>query len=440
MILNLLNKQATGEHLLVPGLLIFFPFAFVCNKLIQQLRWHRFYLRSISWFIWLIAMLLSVKIQLFSDLQWLDVAWLQALPQSITQLLYTFRPELLILVSSAVLWWLGRRLSFRRMNFVTLVTEFQFGLVILLITILIASALEVDLTGSVLLTLVFFFFALLGISIAHAQEGTTWLSDIHKGHWSWLLLVSIGLILIVGLLIGTVVSPELLQAVVAALKWIWGWIVKAIAFIASLFPAPEPGEMPLLPAPEPGIQPDEGFKLWTIPESLRRGLNIAMGILWIGLILVALWQVSSQIYKWLRRRLAGMAGAEVEPLPGAFRADFLAFIRHIFHKLLEFKVLFGLVRKSGYVLPEIASVRQIYRQILRWGKAGGCPRQASQTPNDYLCMLVELAPAVSGDLHFITRHYVRARYGTSVPTADELHRLQQSWHRVKQSPLKRSDK
>jgi hypothetical protein len=164
-----------------------------------------------------------------------------------------------------------------------------------------------------------------------------------------------------------------------------------------------------------------------------------MGILWIGLILVALWQVSSQVYGWLRRKLAGMAGAEVEPLPGAFRADLVAFLKHILHRLLGLKALFGLAGKSRLLLPEVASVRQIYRQLLSWGKSGGYPRHISQTPNDYLCTLIDLAPEARGDLYFITQHYVSARYGMSVPTADELHRLQQSWYRVKQNRLKRPD-
>jgi len=434
-LLTLLNKQVADGRLSVLGLLLVYPLAFGLNKLLRQLQWPKVCLRSISWLAWLVGMLLIVKVQLFSDVGLLNPVWLMALPQAIGQIIYTFKPELLILVSSAVMWWLGRRLAYLRINFAALVTEFQFGLAILLITFFVVSQLRVDLADSVPITLIFFLFALLGISIAHAQEGTGWLSGLYQGHWSGLLLLSISLILILGLLIGSLVTPDLLQLILAGLKWIWGLILKVIAFIASLFPEPEPGELPP-PMPVPEVEPSEGFKLWTMPEWMRGGLSLGLTILWGGLILVALWRISSQIFGWLRRRLTSMAGAEFEPLPGAFKADFLSLLKRILLKLLGFKVPLRLARKSSSILPEIASVRQIYRQLLRWAAAGGYPRHISQTPYEYLYILQGLLPEAQVDLDFITHQYVSTRYGASLPTEDALHQLRQSWHKISQNRLK----
>lgn len=433
----LLNKQVTDGRLSVLGLLLLYPLAFGFNRLLQYLRWPKFCLGTLSWLIWVVGMLLMVKIQLFSDLGFSESAWLLALPQAIAQLIYTFKPEVLILVSSAVFWWLGRRLAYLKIDFATSVSEFQFGLVILLIAFFVTSQLRVDLANSVLIALVFFFIALLGMSVAHAQEGGSWLAGLYQGHWSGLLLVSISLILILGLLIGSVVTADLMQLILVALKWVWGLIMKMIAFIASLFPEPGPVEpLPAMPMPE--VEPSEEFKLWTMPESVRSGLRIGLYVLWLGLILAALWRVSSQIFGWLRRKLAGMAGAEFEPLPGAFRSDFLGLLKRILYRMLGLRLSLRLGGKSRFVLPELASIRQIYRRLLRWTAAGGYPRQVSQTPYEYLYTLGGLLPEAREDLDFVTEQYVSARYGSLLPTEDELHRLGQSWHKIKQNRLKKA--
>ena len=133
-ILALLNKQVADGRLSTIGLLLLYPLVFGINKLLRQLQWHEIYLRTISWLVWVVGMLLIVKIQLFGGLAWSDPNCLLALPQAIGQIIYlVFRPEFLILVSTAIVWWLGRRLAYQRMSFAASVSEFQFGLVILLI-------------------------------------------------------------------------------------------------------------------------------------------------------------------------------------------------------------------------------------------------------------------------------------------------------------------
>jgi hypothetical protein len=61
----------------------------------------------------------------------------------------------------------------------------------------------------------------------------------------------------------------------------------------------------------------------------------------------------------------------------------------------------------------------------------------SQTPFEYCYTLVDLLPEAQEDLDFITQQYVTARYGTSLPTEDELHQLRQSLQNIKQNRLKR---
>lgn len=433
------NKHAADGCLSVPLLLLLYPLAFIINRVLQRLQWTKVYLYIISWLVWVVGMLLMVKVQLFGGLGLSDSTWLRAVPQAIAQMLYTFEPALLILLSSALLWWLGQRLAYARVNFTTSVSEFQFGLVILLITLFVASQLEVELTSSVPVALVFTLFALPGISVAHAREGTGWLSGLSRKHWAGLLLASTALILVIGLLIGSIVTPDLLQWVLAALKWIWGAIVEAVTAIASLLPLPEsePAELPpAMPMPDiAGPMEEAGRRL--MPESVRRGIRITIGVVFIGGTIFALWQVSSQILGWLRCR-SNTGNAETRSLSGAFWEDILGLLERIRYKLSRlFHLPFRLGKKVETMPPEIASVRQIYRQLLCWAAAGGYPRQVSQTPQEYLYTLVDLVPEAQGDLDSVTQLYVSTRYGPSLPTENELHQLAQGWQRIRQNRLRR---
>ncbi len=435
-LVDLLNRKVADGSLATFWLLFLYPVAFGFNRLLRRLQWPEFCLRTISWLAWLVATLLIVKAQLFAGLAWSDPAWLLAIPRALADLLYTFRPELLILVSTVVLWWLGRHLAYITVNFTALVSRFQFGLVMLVITFLVNSQLKLEISNSVTVTLVFFLFALTGISISHALEGTGWLSGLYQGHWSGLLLVSIGVIILLGLLIGSVITTDLLQIVVDGLKWLWGLIMKLVALIISLLPEPEPSGLPPPVPATPDMEPAEWSRIWHMPESVRRGLQSGWTILFLGLFLVALWRISSSIFSWLRRRLSGTGGAEYEAMPGAFRADLLSWLKRIVRRLLGIRLLFPWGRKSGSIMPEAASVRELYRRFLRWAAAGGFPRRTSQTPHEYFHTLADLLPEVRQELAFITRQYVSARYGTVPQTEDELRQLRQSWHKVKQNDLK----
>jgi len=440
-LLVLLNKQVADGKLSLLGLLPLYPLAFIYNSLLARWRMPRLVWHCLSWLAWLVVMLLMVKIQLFSDSALTNPVWLLAVPRAVAEMFDTFRPELLILLSTAVFWSLGRRLAHLRVNFATVVTEFQFGLIVLLITFFFAYQFGVVPANSVYLALCFFLFTLVGVSVAHALEGTSWLSGLRQGHWSGLLLISISLVLILGLIISAVVTPDLLKMLWAAIVWlggiVLGLIMKVLTFLASLLPLPEPGELP----PElagPQIGAPREFKMWTIPEPVSQGLRWGWGVLMLGIILVALWRISSDIFGWLRRRLSGTAEAEFEPLPGAFKTDLLSMLKRILFKLFGWRLTHWLRVRSGAVLPEVASVRQVYRQLLRWAASGGYPRHISQTPHEYLYTLINLLPEAQVELTFVTQQYVEVRYGTSLSTKDKLYQLRQSWHRIRQNHLKRA--
>ena len=439
ILLALLNEEVADGRFSIFGILLLYPAAFAINALLARLRWPKICLWGVSWLIWLIAMLLIVKIQLAGGLAWSDKEWLLSIPRSIPEVLYSFQPELLVLLITAAIWWLGRRLSRLNVSFGALVSEFQFGLIILALISLSASLLKTGVINPVPVALTFFIFALIGMSVAHAMEGKSWLFGLNQGHWSGLLLISISLVLILGLVISFIITPEFLQVLWNAIKWvgesIWGVIMQIIDFFAGLFSGSEPAEISPLPS-MPAMESSEGFEL-KMPEWLRRGLEIGWIILMIGIFLLALWRISSVILRWLRRQLASAAGAEFEPMPGAFKADLLSFLKHILSKILSIGRLFYLRGRFATANAEIATVLQIYRQFLRWGSTGRHPRHVSQTPYEYCRVLTDILPEASEDLDLVTQQYVRARYGACLSTSNELNELRQALHRVKKIRLKR---
>jgi hypothetical protein len=435
-LLALINKQITGEQISLPVILLLYPIAFGLNKFIQRLGWHKTRTIIISWLAWAIAMLIIVKAQLFNTLEWTNPEWIMSLPLAASQLIYTFKPELLIMISSGIIWWLGCWLARTNIKFAVLVTRFQFGMVLLIITFVSASVLQVTISFAILVTMIFFFFSLLGISVSHSRENKGLLHSTNRLRWSGILLLSIALVIILGALISLLLSRDLLQLVVDALNWLGSLIMKILLFLASLLPKPEPNTMLPPVAEMPSMSGKEDSIILNIPEALRNWLNVGMAIIWGGLIVAAVWQLSSRIFNWLQNRLS-TADMEIEPLTGAFRADLLGWLKRIFQKLSKLKLLSWLMGKPKAFPPEVISVHQIYRLLLRWGAKSGHPRKIFQTPDEYFYTLAGLLPQAQQDLSFITRQYVITRYSTAMPGIAELHELKQSWDRIKQNRFRR---
>ena len=445
-LLMLLNKQVAGGQLSIPWLSLLYPVAFIFNTLLPQRRWSRVKRYSANGLAWAIVMLVIAKIQLYSGLGLFEPAWLLAFSQALSRIIQTTGPEVILLGGSIVLWWLGWRLARIRITFAASVTEFQFGVAILLIVFVSVTQLEVKLANSVPMAMVFFLFALSGMALAHAQYSAGWFTGSGLGLWLGLLLAGIGLILLLGLLIGSVITPDFFQLVLIPLKWIGSIIVKGfelvmrgMGYLMSLFGTPEPAELPpgvTMPAPPPSELEVPGR---LIPQWVLNVLRWGWNILVIGFLAFALWRISSQIFSWLRRRLAAAGEVEIEPLPGAFKADLLGLLKFIMCKLLGLRFLFWRPRKPEPVPLERASVRQIYRQFLHWAARGGWPRHLSQTPHEYLRILEALLPVAHGELRFITEKYVMARYSLLSPTDEELHQLRQSWQQIKRNRLGRPE-
>jgi len=227
---------------------------------------------------------------------------------------------------------------------------------------------------------------------------------------------------------------------VSILQTAWEWVAsiisELIAFLMNLFPGSDYGSPPpMVSKPIPEMEPSVFVKLFRIPESVRKVSGFIMACIWIGLILLALWRVSTQIFEWLRQRLANGEGAEVETISGAFKEDVIRLFKGVIKLLSKWMGLLGwpFARAAGRrnLSPEAGTVTEVYRQMLLWAASRGCPRDPSQTPYEYLKRLLEWLPEGKRELGFLTDHYVNARYGPSVPTRDGLQRMTADWKKLR---------
>lgn len=434
-IMALLNDKVAGGLLSTIWLFSLYPISCIFNRALLRLRLPEIAVRYINIVVWAVAALLMVKFQLFSQMSLSDTAWLNSIGEAFTRILHAFRPELLILASSALLWWLGRRMSYLKTTFTISVAEFQFGLVILALFLFASAQLGTGLGHALPVSLAFFLFSLVSMAVSHAQDGA-WLWGLQRGHWSGLLILSIILVIALGFVISAIVTPDFIQLILDAIKWVWRLITKVLEYLASLLPEPGPVEplpdMEMMPAGEPET-PGPWF---SIPEIIRNGLQLGWAILFGGMIIFAMWRVLSHVFGRLRRPSKGY---ETESLRGALKEDLLNLLRRILRLLGGIRLWSGLKKRTSSIPPEIASVREIYRQVLRWAAAGGYPRGLSQTPYEYLGILQNLVPEAVTDLDLITQHYVNTRYGLYKPAESDLHQLKQSWHNIKSHHLKRQD-
>jgi hypothetical protein len=172
----------------------------------------------------------------------------------------------------------------------------------------------------------------------------------------------------------------------------------------------------------------EAEQFWKIPENVRAWMQIGWGIIWITLFALALWRISTQIYRWFSRRTR--SNPVNQPMKGAFKEDIISIFKRLWRRV---RLFLSVWLSRGRKVPEMeASIYQIYQNFLKWGAKRGYPRKAAQTPHEYMTGLAAIIPVVWEDISGITHNYVRIRYGAEAPTAAEVSSMSQRWNRIRQ--------
>ena len=424
-----LNRRIAGDSLPWVPILLFYPASATLNLFLRS--------RVGDWRVLLPANGLGGFLVFGLFLGWqvliAPVPESESWPALVARFFNPYRVEFLFFTLSAAAWGLGCRLAILRISFSALFSEFQFGLALLFLALFAEYRLEMNLPHLVPLILLFFSFALLGIGVAHGAEHAGWTSGRFFSTWAVFLIVAVALVLSAGLLIAILASPAFVQFLLALLyragEFILGIIGRILGFLLSLLPLPEPSLPPPPPPSPPAVRPEDWSPFFLFSDSTREILRVLWTIMIFSVLALALWRISSQILDWLRRRMGAANGDEVEPLPGAFRAD----LRILFLWILDtlsLKWLFRLLARRKRRSPERDSLRQTYILLLQWAAAKGCRRRVSQTPFDFLPRLVDFLPEAREDLVFITRQYVRARYGPLPPSGEVSEEVKDRWENI----------
>jgi hypothetical protein len=342
--------------------------------------------------------------------------------------------------AAAAIWIAGLRLARVQAGFDLILSEFQFGLLILIGVFFSAAQWRIALPAMTPLALLFFSLFLLGLSAARSSDSGAWRNPETRAYWLAPLAINGVLILATGLLLTAIVTPGVLALLLGGLEAAWNTmtdgLIAFIAFLARLIPQPEIKPIAGLggagPSPQnPSSLPD----LLSIPDYVRRMAAWLVSAFWVVLLAVCLWRMASQIADWLRRQMNDMEGAQIEILPGSFRQDVLRLLRCIFRRAAGWMdwLRYAIGRKTSTeaLSTEAAAVRRVYRRLLAWSAGGGCPRGRHQTPHEFLGTLCDWLPQARTQLTLITEQYSAVRYGGRRPSADAIQALERTYQDVR---------
>ena len=371
-----------------------------------------------------LAVLVSAYVHFYTSQPLLDPHWLGSLLASFNPVAAQELPaQGVMLAMGLVLVWRGWVLSRTRAGAAACMARFQFGAAIFLMVFLSASLMEMEARAWLPPLYVFMALSLGSLGLARAGGSRGWGPATRL--WGGVLAATVLLVMVAGLVVAAWLTPEVLQWPLRAMKALGALLMAAVDWFMNLLPAPGPApEMPAgMPQGDIAGAEDDVRLLLVMPEWLRRLLRGMLTVLMLGLLLAALASVSAQAWGRLRRGLAG----EAEPLPGAFRADLLSWLRGIRRWVLRVLLHRG---GMGGVGP-LTSPRQVYRSLLRRSARAGWARLPAQTPTEYQAALATALPSGHDDLKAITGAYLRARYGLRPPIPEEGRQVWERWRRLR---------
>jgi Domain of unknown function (DUF4129) len=434
----LLEARAAPEALPVPCLMLGVPLAFTLWRMTQALSPSlRFSAGLAGGAIWALLLIAFIDFPVAALTEPARAAGPLA---RLLQRQGAPNPIQLTALAAVATWIGGLRLATLRVGFDHLLSEFQFGLLILLFIFFCAAQWDAALPATAAVVLSFFSLFLLGMTAARCGDAGAWLQGKARARWLAGLVFNAALVLGAGLLLTAAVTPAALQLVLGFLEALWETmmegVIRFIAFLARLIPQPEIKAYSISGGAGTAPQnPSAVADLLQIPDTIRQAAAFIVSALWIMLFSICLWRMTSQIAVWLRRQLNDLDGAEVETLRGAFRQDVRLLLRRVLRRLGGWIAWLGyaLGRRpmTGSLPAEAAAVRRLYRSLLAWSAAGGCPRQRHQTPHEFLGRLCDWLPEAREKLALITAHYAGVRYGGRRPDAAVVKLLESTWQDVR---------
>jgi len=430
--LAVVEQAAIGQKAVATTVVLLLVIGAAWRQILVHFVRRRVLAEILYWIALPIVAALATKVLLFPDAPFAQSDWLVALPRAFAYLLYETRPaELLLAVGSAAAWYLGGRSSGGAISYEQLLGQFQLGIVMLFMALLVGYGLESLVPRAGLLVVCFFAVALAGIASARSTEEQS--ESQRPGHVTTSVVTLVVIVSGLGILIGAIATPGLIDALVGAVKYVAHLLGEIVAFLASLLPQPE-----FTPS-EPSVSTNtddsalrEFYKSIPVPEILRRGLFIVWVVVVMGTLLVALWRICAALLERLRRGQPD-SGEERESLENGFLADLLALL-HILRTRIG-TLARGIQTAWATRLRgrEPTTSRAVYLRFLGWAAKKVARREPWQSPHEYSFALAGLIPDAALELAYITDNYVQARYGGREPSRDTVEQMARAIEQIKKA-------
>lgn len=346
----------------------------------------------------------------------------------------TVPPFIPALIMIGLLWWRGLRLALVPPTPTRLAFGMRLGILFFAVASLVPVARPVMLSALP----PFFFFGLLGTSLARAiaLRESGGVAVAFGPRWTAFMILAVSGITLLGVAITVLVGGldpatfrQLLEPLLAAVLFLFtllmmpvflvlGVVVEAI--VKALTASGVLSEEEVLGLGSL-IEQGEPQQTTRLEELLRRLQDFlaAIGGIETCLSILVLLLVVAVIVLTLRRqqRAALQEGEEREDLEGDVLGSLRDMLRRgvdAVNRALNTIGQFGL----GRDLLAALTVRRAYAQMVRQAGKLGYPRGASQTPYEYRGVLQAAFPQAQEAIDIITEAYVRVHYGEA-PESDE---------------------
>jgi hypothetical protein len=403
----------------------------------------------------IVVSLLAVRLDQYSATNGLE--WLGLLIGSLAVMLGQVSPPALAFGLGLFLWWRGVRLGIQTASYTDVESAFRWGIGLLLAILLIVaistrpSVLPVLEAKTAPFVVAFFFFSLVTLALGRLESLRTRTRALAvNSQWLGMLVFVAGAVVLLALLVGQLVSFDLLIVATRPLFDLLGLVILVLMYIVVI-PLAYIVELLIyfilsLVNADPTRQPPQPYTPGEVDNLLQRLLSqslspellTALKAVGAALVLgVALLVIARALARWRSSSAdADAAGEERDSLwePGRLKRALIAWLRALFRRggpVLADVSAQAAVSARGSAMPALASVRELYRQLLGLGETAGARRLPITTPLEHLPALQHrLEP--EADIARLTAAYVEVRYAEQEASAAEIANLRAELERVHQ--------
>ncbi|MEM2211687.1 MAG: DUF4129 domain-containing protein [Nitrososphaerales archaeon] len=418
-------------------ILMSFIIAFYSTRILQ--RFHPFLFSCAHIATALLTIFMSISFCTVKEYKFFNFAWVTRLIDWVNYFNWKyaqFPVELVFIIITCFFWIRGAILTRQSLEFEYKLKEFQVGIVVLYLVVLIQVGGGFVLNEAPFIVLSFYFFSLLALAISHLDSMMEDKYVSIKNRWLWLPLTSSATMLLLGIIFITIVSPNLIKSFLEVIIYLLTQLWYIILYILSLLPNPKP-----LPSEPPkgsrGFIPQEEVIsgqplppwLGSLLYWLMLGLIFALVILILFIIIHGLRILSRPKPEFIRVERV----AEIEPQ----RRKLINWLKMLIYTLIKLMRLFGRVSTKiiveEVIYPSIPSARELYRQFLKLMTSYGYPRMHNETPFEYRDRIIPIIPTSESNLKYFTEKYVKARYGFMEISQEELRLMNEALVRINEA-------